>query len=297
MRKLAEQSGRADLAPLAAKLDRFEAGLDAVGKVDGGEGQTVALDRYQSRAAAELTREVRELAVAARDLTPLELDDIPTVLKNRLRSDDGKWLLQIYPTRPVWDFEPLGRFVSDLRGVDPHVTGTPVQNFEAGRQVMASYRAAALYALAVVSLVLLSDFLAQENKLLVLFPPLLVVAFTAMTLMTRGIELNPVLCAGGYVAMALVVGAILDFTNLRDAMLALLPPLAGGVMMFGMMALCGVPLNPTNLIVLPLVLGIGVDDGCMSFTTSAAAATATTAGSPGSGGRTSPAPARPGRSC
>ena len=261
VRKLAADSGRSDLAPLAAKLDRFEDGLAGLAKEDGAEGQTVALDRYQSRAAAELTREVRELAVASRDLTPLALTDIPTVLKNRLRSADGRWLLQIYPKRPVWEFAPLGRFVSDLRSVDPAVTGVPVQNFEAGRQVMASYRAAAFYALAIVSLVLLSDFLAQENKLLVLFPPLLVVAFTAMTLTTRGIELNPVLCAGGYVAMALVVGAILDFTNLRDALLALLPPLAGGVMMFGVMALCGVPLNPTNLIVLPLVLGIGVDDG------------------------------------
>ena len=261
VRKFAENSGRSDLAPLAAKLDRFETALAALGEADGAEGQTVALDRYQSRAAAELTREVRDLAVASRDLTPLALTDIPTVLKNRLRSDDGKWLLQIYPKRPVWEFAPLARFVGDVRSVDPAVTGVPVQNYEAGRQVVSSYRSAALYALAVVSLVLLSDFLAQENKLLVLFPPLLVVAFTAMTLTTRGIELDPVLCAGGYVAMALVVGAILDFTNLRDALLALLPPLAGGVMMFGVMALCGVPLNPTNLIVLPLVLGIGVDDG------------------------------------
>ena len=31
--------------------------------------------------------------------------------------------------------------------------------------------------------------------------------------------------------------------------------------MFGMLALLGVDLNPANLIALPLVLGIGVDDG------------------------------------
>ena len=267
VRRLAVGSGRADLKPLAEKLDRFETELTKLGRSadaggsDGGSAQSVALDRYQGRAAAELVREVRELEVASSDLTPLALNDIPTVLRRRFLSEDGKWLLQIYPKRPVWEFGPLERFVTDLKTVDPAVTGTPVQNYEAGRQVMASYRAAAFYALAVVSLVLLSDFLAQENKLLVLFPPLLVVAFTAMTLLTRGIELDPVLCAGGYVAMVLVVGAILDFTNLRDAMLALLPPLAGGVMMFGVMALTGVPLNPTNLIVLPLVLGLGVDDG------------------------------------
>ena len=262
LRRVALQSGRADLKPLADKLDEF---ADAFAKLSEGESsghkQVVALDRYQSRAATELVREFRELSIASSDSTPLGLGDIPTVLKKRYISEDGRWLLQIFPRDDVWKFEPLGRFVTDLRTVDAEVTGTPVQNYEAGRQIMHSYRSAALYALAIVSLVLLSDFLAQENKLLVLFPPLLVVGFTAMTLLTRGIELDPVLCAGGYVAMVLVVGAILDFTNMRDAMLALMPPLAGGVMTFGLLALCGLTLNPTNLIVLPLVLGIGVDDG------------------------------------
>ena len=262
LRKVALDSGRADLKPLAAKLDRFAEAFEQLSEGEStGHKQVVALDRYQGRAAGELVREFRELSIASSDSTPLGLRDIPTVLRKRYLSEDGKWLLQIFPKRNIWDFAPLGRFVSDLRTVDAEVTGAPVQNFEAGRQIMHSYRSAALYALAIVSLVLLSDFLAQENKLLVLFPPLLVVGFTAMTLLTRGIELDPVLCAGGYVAMALVVGAILDFTNMRDAMLALMPPLAGGVMMFGVLTLCGVPLNPANLIVLPLVLGIGVDDG------------------------------------
>jgi predicted RND superfamily exporter protein len=44
-------------------------------------------------------------------------------------------------------------------------------------------------------------------------------------------------------------------------MLAMIPPVAGGLMMFGMLGLCGLDLNPANLIVLPLILGIGVDDG------------------------------------
>ncbi len=35
----------------------------------------------------------------------------------------------------------------------------------------------------------------------------------------------------------------------------------GAMIMFGVMGLLGIDLNPANLIVLPLVLGIGVDDG------------------------------------
>ncbi|MEM1063113.1 MAG: hypothetical protein AAGJ97_12375, partial [Planctomycetota bacterium] len=173
----------------------------------------------------------------------------------------GKWLLQVFPKEEVWDIGPLTRFVEDVRSVDPEITGTPLQNYEASRQIMLSYEKAALYALVIISLVLLVDFLADEHKLLTLGPPLIVVAFTTMTLLTKGIEPNPTYVVLGYLALVISIAAILDFENLRDAVLTLLPPLLGGVMMFGLLAVWGIDLNPANLIVLPLVLGIGVDDG------------------------------------
>ena len=265
LEKTAAASDRSDLAQLAAKLAEFSRTFHQLGEGEGGGNlQAVLVDRYQQRIADDLLDQFRTLAEASSDLTPLTIRDVPAALRERFVGGEGeqaRWLLQIYPKESVWDIDPLARFVADVRGVDPAVTGVPVQNYEAGLQIRDSYRRAALYALVVISLVLLTDFLAQENKLAVLFPPLLVVAFTSMTLLTKGIPVNPVYCACGYVAMVLVVAAILDFTNLRDALLALVPPVAGGAMMFGVMAVCGIHLNPANLIVLPLVLGIGVDDG------------------------------------
>ena len=41
----------------------------------------------------------------------------------------------------------------------------------------------------------------------------------------------------------------------------MVPPITGGLLMLGVLGLTGIDLNPANLIVLPLVLGIGVDDG------------------------------------
>ena len=51
------------------------------------------------------------------------------------------------------------------------------------------------------------------------------------------------------------------FRRLDDAFLALLPALFGLVTLLGVMSLAGLRLNTVNLIGLPLLVGIGVDDG------------------------------------
>jgi uncharacterized protein len=66
---------------------------------------------------------------------------------------------------------------------------------------------------------------------------------------------------GMYALGIVVVMLLLDLRSLTDSLLALVPPLVGGVMTLGMLGLAGVPLNPANLIILPLIVGIGVDGG------------------------------------
>jgi hypothetical protein len=66
---------------------------------------------------------------------------------------------------------------------------------------------------------------------------------------------------GFYALGIVVVMLLLDLRSLTDALLAMVPPLAGGVLTLGMLGLAGVPLNPANLIILPLIVGIGVDGG------------------------------------
>ncbi len=222
--------------------------------------QTEVLTGYQMRSSMALWRQLQAIG-SATDFSPLTWADMPRELANRFVNDQGQWLLQIYPKEQIWDVEPLTRFVNDVRTVDPNVTGTPLQNFEASRQIRDSYQTASLYALAMICLVLLVDFLSREHKLLVLGPPLAVVVFAFMMLQTRRIQVSPLLLAGSYILMATAIAAILDFRNLRDAVLAMLPPVAGALMMFGILGMCHLDLNPANLIVLPLILGIGVDDG------------------------------------
>ncbi|HEY3964448.1 MAG TPA: MMPL family transporter [Planctomycetaceae bacterium] len=67
--------------------------------------------------------------------------------------------------------------------------------------------------------------------------------------------------AGLYALIAVTIMLLIDFRNVRDCLLALLTPVAGTALMFGVLGLFDIDLNPANLIVLPLVVGLGVDGG------------------------------------
>ena len=246
----------AEAVQASKALDRF---LDRFTTLSARD-QSTFLDTFQRRAATSLLQQFHALA-AATDPRPVRLSDLPPELTSRFVSREGDWLLQIHSNESIWDHEPLERFVQEIRSVAPGVTGTPVQNYESGKQVRHSYELAAFYALAVIALVLLIDFLGAEHRWLTLLPPLAIVGFAALLMHTRRIDISPLFLVGSYVAMVDVIAAILKVQSLRDTLLALLPPVVGGAVTFGVLGLLGIPLNPANLIVLPLILGIGVDEG------------------------------------
>ncbi len=72
---------------------------------------------------------------------------------------------------------------------------------------------------------------------------------------------NGFLWAGLYAFMAILVVLANDFRNVTFTMLALAPLAMGIIQALGIMGLIGLPLNPANMIALPLILGVGVDNG------------------------------------
>ncbi len=64
-----------------------------------------------------------------------------------------------------------------------------------------------------------------------------------------------------YSLLVILAVLVLDFKSLHYAILAALPLGVGVLQMFGLLGVLGIPLNPANLIALPLILGIGVDYG------------------------------------
>ncbi len=66
----------------------------------------------------------------------------------------------------------------------------------------------------------------------------------------------------GLCALAVIVLVLwLDFRDLRRVLLGLLPLAVGLALTLGILGLAGIPLNPANLIALPLIVGVGVDNG------------------------------------
>ena len=67
--------------------------------------------------------------------------------------------------------------------------------------------------------------------------------------------------AAWYALVAILLVLFLDFRSVRYTLLAIVPLGLGVLQLFGLLGYLGIPLNPANMIVLPLILGIGVDDG------------------------------------
>lgn len=78
---------------------------------------------------------------------------------------------------------------------------------------------------------------------------------------SSALMVNSYVKAGLFALVAVFLLVLLDFQRLFDALLCLVPVGMAFVMLLGILAACGMSINPANIIVLPLLFGIGVDCG------------------------------------
>ncbi|MEM7246057.1 MAG: MMPL family transporter [Acidobacteriota bacterium] len=191
--------GRLD--PLVAAAERrVEATAPDAVDVDG-------LTRFREAARDELS----ELLAVSSELARgegLDIDSLPTALRDQLVGRSGRLALWVEPAESVWDRDALGELVAALRTIDPDVTGPAVQVYEVPEEMRRSCVEAGLLAFVAVTLLVL---------------------LTSRDLAVTGLAL---------LTVALGLGTAL-----------------------GLLAWMGQPLNPANLLALPLLLGIGIDDG------------------------------------
>ena len=64
-----------------------------------------------------------------------------------------------------------------------------------------------------------------------------------------------------YALLAVAIVLVLDLRTIKHSLLASLPMGLGLVQLLGLLGWLDIPLNPANMIVLPLIMGIGIDDG------------------------------------
>jgi predicted RND superfamily exporter protein len=142
----------------------------------------------------------------------LHVEDLPPALHNMFIGVTGKYLVQVYPKKDVWQRANQAEFITEVRAAlkpaNKDLTGMPVQLYEYTELLKDSYVQAAGYSLA-----------------------------------------------------AIVVLILFHFRSISSVILSLLPVLIGSIWLGGLMGFFHVPLNPANIMILPLVIGIGVTNG------------------------------------
>ncbi|MBI1839846.1 MAG: MMPL family transporter [Verrucomicrobia bacterium] len=88
----------------------------------------------------------------------LQQEMLPAELRDRFIGVTGRYLLQVYPKKNIWDRDAQMEFVKDLRRVTPQATGTPVQLYEYTTLLKDSFVEAAYYSLAAISIMVLVHF-------------------------------------------------------------------------------------------------------------------------------------------
>lgn len=244
----------------AASLDQFLTDLTTLT----GQQAEAAIGSWNTMVARWLLLEYAEIASANR-FDAVGLEDLPIELHGRYLQIDAdgrqKWALRVYPEKNIWDRESLEQFIGDLRSVDPLVAGEPVEMLDSVGRLHLRSAETGMYALAVISLMLLFTFLRRGQKLMTILPPVGVAGFIGYTLFQRTGAVQPWLVVSICLALAGFLAAVLDYRNLRDTLLTLVPAFGGGIVLLGVMAVCGFEFNPMNLIALPMVFAIGVDNG------------------------------------
>jgi len=100
----------------------------------------------------------------------LTVNDLPVALRDQFISPDGQFLIQVYPKTDVWQRKNQQAFVTQMRTIDPNVTGTPVQLYEYETLLKKSYVQAAWYALIAIAFVVLVHFRSLSAVVLALLP-------------------------------------------------------------------------------------------------------------------------------
>jgi predicted RND superfamily exporter protein len=151
------------------------------------------LEVFSGKLFEDFREKIEELQSAANP-TPVVIKELPTKLQERFISPNGKYLLLVFANVNIWEKPAMEKFLRELRGVDPEVTGNAVHMFESTQ-------------------------------------------------------------------LMITIFILLSFRNLRTTFFILLPTIVGFIWTVGIMELVGVRFNLANLVILPLILGIGVVDG------------------------------------
>lgn len=132
----------------------------------------------------------------------IQVVDLPQALKTRLVGKSGKYLLQVFPNSNIWDRGNQEKFVTELRTIDPDVTGTPVQLYEYTSLLVQSYINAGKYAVIAIMILTLIHFRSFLAVVLALTPVVMGSMWTVAWMALNDMPFNP----ANIMTLPLVIG-------------------------------------------------------------------------------------------
>jgi uncharacterized protein len=199
----------ADAAEGQADIDRVRTLLAQIDTVLGklqGPTAAAALARLQDDLYRDFADKLRSFRKNL-DPRPVEPGEAPPELRQRYVGASGRYLLRIQPGVDIWEQAGAERFVTDLRTVDPDVTGPPVTSFEAIGLIQSGYLEGTLYALVVVSAAAALILRSVRGTLLSLAPLALGVLWALGLMHVFGLRFN----MANVWAMPLIIGIAAEF--------------------------------------------------------------------------------------
>lgn len=203
--EMAGMAAQQDNPDLAAQLLSFNNHLDEFRKKldSGGPQITERLQHFQQALFAEIHGMIETLK--NQDTSrPLVASDLPAVLRDRFIGTTGKYLLQVYPKKDIWQRPNQQEFIQQLQSVVPaeKMTGTPIMVYHHTALLKDSYQQAAWYSLAAIIIMLFLHFRSPGYVILALLPVGMGFVWLLGFMGATGLSFNP----ANIMALPLVIG-------------------------------------------------------------------------------------------
>ena len=138
---------------------------------------------------------------------PMGLEDLPPHLLQRFMSRNHLFLIRVFPQEDIWEPALLGRFVHDLRSVDPDAVGDPVTLYVFTREFRDGCIKAAIYAVVFIFILLLLTFRDFHSTFLALMPLVVGTVWTLGLMSLFKVDLN----LANSLFLPLIVGAAMEY--------------------------------------------------------------------------------------
>ncbi len=173
---------------------------------EGGEDAAARLAPFQAAWLGEAHGLLTGLCEALRPRRT-EPRDLPEILRRRLVSKaEDRFIVYAYAQEDIWQEEPMERFITAMREIDPDVTGAPVQVYESAWRMRQGFLLAAAYSFGIVFLFLLLDLRSIRDSLLAMVPLAIGLLWLLELLPLIGLTFN----LANFFALPILIGCGID---------------------------------------------------------------------------------------